>query len=1147
MANENHEAAASSTEILGIARLPKEILDEIALHVPLTSCTSLAQTSRIFYKSANSRLYRFVYFEQDQYDSCEKYGMHLQESWLYSEEHSTEICYINDFGKTITESPLLRSYIRGASFKWNSETETNAEQAITKALDILAPSLTKLHLKPAKCDMELPLRLPVTSLDLWYPRFNKDYDRHKFLQSELYAIFCIPTLRHLSLMYANFWQCFKELPSQGRARTSNVTTLSLPSTVPVGPDFAEILTWPKALKSLHFEIEISGRKFPRYEGNPRPITSPAVFIKAVESVQDSLEELLFNNGEDGGGRIPTTFGTALRNFPKLKRLAVVRECLVVTKAEIEIFGLHNQQILELYQVLPPALEELVMDVEFDFDWEWEDSRAVHMNYWPELRDWLSGVAAHKKDCYPSLRSVIIWQPSTHQPVPVGEHVLRKSGVFGVFLFPPAGNISYYRPFQNISWPVRKVGKCMRNVFSLHRYNEAHWTANIYHKFLLDNDGPEPGGVRRMIQHKFCWYGESVTVCLPPISDLDRHESGPQQYHHVCDLKRNKSDFRPKRTLKWVCDPNRNNFITEEKQSADLQSEAQQYLAFVCACILQERLLLRHLTDLAQQDSKILWDESLCVYGMTNYGGASTIWKMYVRNESSSLGASKVKSKKTSNGKKFVRFDFRKLCSLNLTIEKDCNKLKDWVNYIHYWGLKVHMPAVMAEGSKALQSNYYLSGSRKESLGRKAFYYTATGIAFETLDHDFLHSNEPQQQSTPQSRQCLILKQRPQQSQRSLLPKLYINPTPLPTITPSKISKTPAAVEKPAVLSKTRSGRVTKPAAKTHTERLRYSRKSPLVLKQRVSLVYKSLESVHRGEALTTIQDLPLGLYLFYNRMFNQLSGMRDYLATKNGQSILNSYEHYRHSEMAMQHLESAKSTTLIQNALTEHGKLGTFLYTKLLEWLECLGLLDKLPRTIEALGTLADVVELKKNPFLSMLVQDATRFLLRYYLTVATWPLQIYSSAVVFSPQTSVARRDNLDKLPTWLRKVPKIEESWASLIQTLAGHLGYVQAVAFSLDGKQIASGSTGQTIKAIGCYNRRPSEDTHAQNHEFDLLRCLSVCNQWINYGVVPVFFLPPDFKPQCYDIRGDQVTIEFRNSRVLSFDINRTSLDLILKTST
>ncbi|OBT95231.2 hypothetical protein VE01_07574 [Pseudogymnoascus verrucosus] len=230
---------------------------------------------------------------------------------------------------------------------------------------------------------------------------------------------------------------------------------------------------------------------------------------------------------------------------------------------------------------------------------------------------------------------------------------------------------------------------------------------------------------------------------------------------------------------------------------------------------------------------------------------------------------------------------------------------------------------------------------------------------------------------------------------------------------------------------------------------------------------------------------------------------RDFLAGRDGQSIFNSYEHYGHGEIALnclshltkrlkinladlsrpdstresmktnallisvdytatfwvQHMECVKRTTLVQNALAEQGEASTFLRTRLLEWLECLSLLDRLPSAIETLSTFTDVI--KKNPSLSNLVQDATRFLLRHYLTIATWPLQIYSSAIVFSPRTSVVRTNNLDKLPMWLGTLPQVEDSWASLIQTLAGHLGWVEAVAFSPDGKHIASGSRDNTIK--------------------------------------------------------------------------------------
>ncbi|KAF3935133.1 hypothetical protein ABW20_dc0102432 [Dactylellina cionopaga] len=131
---------------------------------------------------------------------------------------------------------------------------------------------------------------------------------------------------------------------------------------------------------------------------------------------------------------------------------------------------------------------------------------------------------------------------------------------------------------------------------------------------------------------------------------------------------------------------------------------------------------------------------------------------------------------------------------------------------------------------------------------------------------------------------------------------------------------------------------------------------------------------------------------------------QDYLAEENGQSLLDANEIYGHGEIALsclshlsqrlkinianlprpdstresikgnslmasvnyaatfwvQHLESARKTTLIQNALGEQGELGEFLRNKFLQWLECLSLLDKLPRAIEALRILSDVVDVSK-------------------------------------------------------------------------------------------------------------------------------------------------------------------------------------------
>jgi len=68
---------------------------------------------------------------------------------------------------------------------------------------------------------------------------------------------------------------------------------------------------------------------------------------------------------------------------------------------------------------------------------------------------------------------------------------------------------------------------------------------------------------------------------------------------------------------------------------------------------------------------------------------------------------------------------------------------------------------------------------------------------------------------------------------------------------------------------------------------------------------------------------------------------------------------------------------------------------------------------------------------------------------------------VVFSPEKSLVRQQNIDKIPLWLVTIPSIEEEWTSLIQTLAGHSYGVTAVAVSPDGQRIASGSQDNTIK--------------------------------------------------------------------------------------
>jgi WD40 repeat protein len=76
-------------------------------------------------------------------------------------------------------------------------------------------------------------------------------------------------------------------------------------------------------------------------------------------------------------------------------------------------------------------------------------------------------------------------------------------------------------------------------------------------------------------------------------------------------------------------------------------------------------------------------------------------------------------------------------------------------------------------------------------------------------------------------------------------------------------------------------------------------------------------------------------------------------------------------------------------------------------------------------------------------------------------PLQIYSSALVFAPTTSIIRNQFEDRIPRWIQRLPKVEPKWNAVLQTLEGHSDGVFAVAFSPDGKTLASASWDRTVK--------------------------------------------------------------------------------------
>lgn len=77
------------------------------------------------------------------------------------------------------------------------------------------------------------------------------------------------------------------------------------------------------------------------------------------------------------------------------------------------------------------------------------------------------------------------------------------------------------------------------------------------------------------------------------------------------------------------------------------------------------------------------------------------------------------------------------------------------------------------------------------------------------------------------------------------------------------------------------------------------------------------------------------------------------------------------------------------------------------------------------------------------------------------YPLQVYASALVFSPANSLIRKLFEDEEPKWITMLSNVESEWGPCLQTLEGHSDWVNAVALSRDSKLLASASDDETVR--------------------------------------------------------------------------------------
>ncbi|KAF2184135.1 hypothetical protein K469DRAFT_783821 [Zopfia rhizophila CBS 207.26] len=223
-------------------------------------------------------------------------------------------------------------------------------------------------------------------------------------------------------------------------------------------------------------------------------------------------------------------------------------------------------------------------------------------------------------------------------------------------------------------------------------------------------------------------------------------------------------------------------------------------------------------------------------------------------------------------------------------------------------------------------------------------------------------------------------------------------------------------------------------------------------------------------------------------------------------------------------------------------------------WLEAMSLIREVCKGIYMIDSLQALTNSDKSAISSFL-RNAKGFTLQFRLIIEVAPLQLYSSALIFSPEMSIIRKAFTDNIPGWISSLSKVEDDWDACRSTLEGHSGSVNAVAFSRDGQLVAFGSYDNTVRlwdaatgscrstleghpgwvtAIaflpdGQYLKAgkgqiplslPFSSTSSSQEK--KLPTIFVKTQWISYKEQDLLWIPSEYRPSCSAVYRNVICI-------------------------
>ncbi|CAG8381999.1 unnamed protein product [Penicillium salamii] len=151
-----------------------------------------------------------------------------------------------------------------------------------------------------------------------------------------------------------------------------------------------------------------------------------------------------------------------------------------------------------------------------------------------------------------------------------------------------------------------------------------------------------------------------------------------------------------------------------------------------------------------------------------------------------------------------------------------------------------------------------------------------------------------------------------------------------------------------------------------------------------------------------------------------------------------------------------------EQEFTDEGKLHCFFIAHLPHLLEVLGILREIARGISIIRRLQQNVKVNQSPDFAKLLHDSLRWTLAYGAMMEKAPLQVYSGALVFSPENSAMKRLFWEQRLPFVDSVIGVQKEWSHSRHVLEGHgTSEITQACFSPDGKALATASADGLIR--------------------------------------------------------------------------------------